>query len=105
MELQVMCTACEGTGVYIGFAEKEGASVVCSCCRGKGWVMKSYTPFTERRMREGVKTVASRNQGIVLAPGIDHGEITYEEFLAGKMPSDDKELYPRVTGKPSPYFD
>lgn len=99
MKLIVMCKACAGTGVYVGMGEKNGASIVCSRCRGSGAVEEDYTPFTTRYIRDGVKTVASRSHGIVIAPGTDRGEVSYEAFLAGQMPVDDDELYERVTGK------
>lgn len=99
MKLHIECPSCGGTGVYVGFTEKNGASVVCSTCRGTGGVDREYVPFTQRKVRTGIRTVVLRNHGIVLAPGMDLGEVTYEEFVAGKMPTDDSELYERITGK------
>lgn len=98
--MKVKCGSCGGTGVYVGFAEKEGASVVCSSCGGTGG--REYTPppeFTGRVTREGIKTVATHNHGITIAPGMDRGEISYEDFLAGKMPTNDDTLYERYTGE------
>lgn len=102
----VDCGSCGGTGVYVGFAEKDGASVVCSSCKGTG--AREFTappPFSGRKRREGVKTVASKNHGIVIAPGMDKGEVSYEDFVAGTMPTNDAGLYERYTGKPERVYE
>jgi len=36
IELDIVCQSCDGTGLYKGFAEKDGAAVVCSRCDGTG---------------------------------------------------------------------
>lgn len=96
----VDCKQCDGTGVYVGFAEKEGSAVVCYCCKGTGAVEFTAPPsFNGRKRRDGVKTVSFKNQGVVLAPGIDRGEVSYEAFLNGAMPTLDEGLYERTTGK------
>lgn len=99
MRLHVECSSCGGTGVYAGSAEQNGVAVVCSTCKGTGGVDKEFVLFASRQRREGVKTVALRNHGVVLAPGLDQGEISYEAFLAGEMPTDDAGINERLTGK------
>lgn len=79
------CKSCSGTGVYKGFAEPEGVGVVCLQCSGTGCDEISYTPFTERKRRKGIRVV---RQGSFLATGVGPvgGEVSYEEFLNGRMP-------------------
>jgi len=38
LEGECECSACKGTGLYVGMAEREGAAVVCSRCKGTGKV-------------------------------------------------------------------
>jgi hypothetical protein len=84
----VYCKACEGTGLYVGLAERKGAAVVCSSCDGTGAVeYNPPTPFKQRRFRDNVTSVSQANSGKVLEPGVDLGAISYEDFLAGKMPA------------------
>lgn len=74
--------------------------MICSECNGTGAREHVPTPpFKGRVRREGIRTVATRSHGIVIEPGIDLGEVSYEDFLAGKMPTDDATLYERYTGK------
>lgn len=47
--LDVVCAACDGTGLYIGMGERNGAAVVCSRCDGSGKAVLTYEPFTERK--------------------------------------------------------
>jgi hypothetical protein len=56
--LDVMCSACSGTGLYIGMGEKGGAAVVCRTCDGTGKDTLTYVPFTARnRTPRSVKSV------------------------------------------------
>jgi hypothetical protein len=96
MKFHVECSACDGTGVYVGNYEKDGASVVCNRCAGTGGIEETYTVFTERKRHEGVKTVAFRGGFFPIRPGDDWGEVTYEEFLAGKMPTPDNGYWKRL---------
>ena len=85
------CKACKGTGLYVGVAEKEGAAVVCRNCDGSGSMEVDITPppaFKGRRIRDGVKTVSQANNGYYLKPGVDLGAVSYDDFLAGKLPSE-----------------
>lgn len=96
VEVDVECSSCGGTGVYVGFAEKDGIAVVCSTCSGAGhYIKKNLLWSGVRRIRDKVTMVVYQNVGVVLEPGIDPHEITYEEFLAGKMPqvSTKEEVY------------
>lgn len=57
MKVKTQCHACEGTGIYVGFAEKNGAGVVCTTCNGTGMKVIKYTPFSGRVERKDVKRV------------------------------------------------
>ena len=52
----VVCHSCDGTGLYQGFAEKDGCAVICSSCDGKGGVeiKHVYERFTKRKKKKGV---------------------------------------------------
>lgn len=86
--VEAECSACRGTGVYHGFAEPDGVGVVCLTCKGTGAMKLHYSPFTGRKTRKDIKTVRL-SSGTFIATGIGPcvGSVTYEEFLAGKMPS------------------
>ena len=81
------CSSCRGTGLYQGFCEAKGTAVVCLGCDGTGCATVSYTPFTKRHGKRGIKTVY-RSFGTFIATGVGKvGEsVTYAEFQQGKMP-------------------
>lgn len=85
MKLIVNCRSCRGTGVYRGMAERNGFAVICHTCDGTGAEIIEYIPFTQRVVRDDVKTVGVAN-GFIRSS--DPNEVTYEEFLNGKMPKD-----------------
>ena len=87
LKVEAECYDCGGTGVYCGMAEPKGVGVVCLSCNGSGKIMISYNPFNGRKKRADVKVVRlSRGSFIPLGCGPTGGQITYEEFVAGKMP-------------------
>jgi len=105
IKLKIECQSCNGTGVFQGMAEKSGASVVCHTCKGTGCedYRFTYTPFTKRKEKEGVKRVFITGYGycvgtkpITLDNGIfvDFSKegVSYEEFLSGKMPEHIKHM-------------
>lgn len=85
--MKTECEACNGTGIYRGFAEPQGVGVVCLQCNGTGCEEIRYKPFKMRKTRRDVKTVR-RSRGTFLATGVGPAgrEVTYQEFLNGKMP-------------------
>ena len=87
MSVKAECAACDGSGVYHGFAEPRGVGVVCVECKGTGCREISYTPFTERKRRTDIRTV-QRSRGSFIATGVGPrgSAISYEEFLNGRMP-------------------
>lgn len=83
------CNSCGGTGLYVGFAERDGAAVVCSSCNGKGWEEFFYTEFTERKLKEGVTRVFQTNVGVLIGQNStfklsDFGGMPLEYWLSGK---------------------
>ena len=84
------CLGCDGTGLYIGRAERDGVAVVCRECRGTGKreCRIEYEEFVGRERRPNVERVVQVN------PGVRMGEVngstawvggmTYEDWLAGK---------------------
>lgn len=102
--LTIECTSCNGTGLYIGMAEKDGAAVICFKCKGSGQVNFTYRPFTGRKQRDDVVRVfkgsfgfmhyasnVMQDDGFVLA--FASAGCTYEEWLNGVEPKPMKELY------------
>jgi hypothetical protein len=85
------CNSCKGTGLYHGFCEANGEAVVCLGCDGTGCATITYTPFTKRHGKRGIKVVR-RSRGTFIATGVGgHGEsVTYAEFQEGKMPKGGK---------------
>lgn len=99
IKLKIECQECGGTGVYQGFAERDGAGVICNCCRGSGCEHYEfeYKKFKGRKKSDKIKRVFISGYGycvgikpVTLDNGIfvDFSKegVSYKEFLAGKMP-------------------
>ena len=99
IEMDIECQSCNGTGVYVGMGERDGAAVVCRRCSGTGKFKYSFTykDFTGLKKREDVTRVYLDGYGYCLAPKkIDFDKVgwvdltkegvSYEEFLEGKRP-------------------
>ena len=84
--VKAVCTSCGGTGLYTGFCEEKGHPVVCRSCKGTGCMEISYEPFIERKIITGVKSV-SLSQGSCIVTGVGKigKEVSYEDFLEGKL--------------------
>ena len=83
-EVQAQCSSCDGSGLYSGMAERDGAAVVCSRCKGTGEITLTleWKKFTGRKKpQERVRRVYECNPGIVIGEGNGN---TLEEF--GGMP-------------------
>lgn len=80
--IQCECNACHGTGLYSGFAEAKGTAVVCLGCAGTGAATVSWTSYSGRKKKAGIKSV-SRSQGRSIATGVGAaGEaMTYAQFV------------------------
>ena len=86
--VKAVCSACDGTGLYRGFAEAKREAVVCLDCRGTGCVELSYVPFVQRKERSDVEMVyLSRGALIVTGVGKRGSPVTYAAFRDGKMPA------------------
>lgn len=104
-ECKIECQSCGGTGLYVGMAERDGAAVVCSHCKGTGCYNHKFTyiSFTERVRRDDVRRVFKTSCGFVHTPEdiVFEGEdikfsqsgASYEEWLIGKSPLPMKTLY------------
>lgn len=105
IKMKIECPYCEGTGVYVGMGERDGAAVVCIRCEGTGsYEYKyQYNEFAGRKKRKDVTRVFLSGYGycvgvteVILDNGVrvDFSKegITYEEFLGGKMPKHIKHL-------------
>lgn len=88
----VVCTACGGTGLYKGLAERGTCAVVCHRCNGTGAVQQTFEIFQERKRRPNVTKVYKDSCGYVHNETLDGG-CTYEEFLAGVEPAPVKTIY------------
>lgn len=105
IEIDVQCPSCNGTGVYIGMAERSGAAVICNNCNGTGkyHYKYSYEEFAGIKKREDIKRVYKSGYGFEIALGelyfknigsVDMNKegVSYDEFLDGKMPDHIKML-------------
>ena len=93
--IKIECPSCNGTGVYVGMGERDGAAVVCSACRGSGAKDFSYTPFTKRKMKKGVVRVYRSSGFVISAVDTEVGGkllpfskfgCSYDEWLDGAKP-------------------
>jgi len=89
IEFDEQCKSCNGTGLYIGMAEKDGAAIVCHNCKGTGCnhVKIEYESFTNRK-RNKVKWVYETNPGFGVGNGngykfSDFGGMSIEEWEGG----------------------
>ena len=97
MKVKVNCKSCGATGLYIGLAERDGAAVICTNCRGTGYQTIEEELFSERKLRDDVERVYTDGFGFVISskdvttkdgshyPFSQFG-CTYEEWLQGKEP-------------------
>ena len=92
VRMDVNCPSCNATGIYKGHAEGRGIGVVCLTCDGKGYIQKEvlgdYKFYIGRKKRKDVDAVfLSKGRKLCWGP---YGEsVTYREFLAGKMPTEE----------------
>ena len=90
IQFDQQCPECDGTGLYVGFAERNGSAVVCSGCNGAGnrETRIEYEEAGPRKQRLGVLRVLHTNPGIKVSTSNgnsleEFGGITYEEWLKG----------------------
>lgn len=84
--LYIRCENCRGTGLYVGMAERDGAAIVCHGCKGTGGVLRTFTLFAKRELRDDVTRVYQRGCGFVIGvnPGVcglsDFGGVPFAEW-------------------------
>ena len=92
IEFDQQCGVCGGTGVYVGYAERDGAAVVCQECKGTGrhHYRHEYDDFEGRVRRAGVEHVVRVDPGVGIDRGrngerqfSDFGGMDYESWFAG----------------------
>lgn len=51
LEYDRVCKSCDGTGLYIGMGERDGAAVICHSCKGTGCehIIETYQTFEGRK--------------------------------------------------------
>lgn len=97
MRIDIECSACNGTGLYVGMCERDGSAVICSTCRGTGCVQFTYATFYSRNSRLDVERVYKSSQGFCISAKdvtSDKGRllpfsqagVSYSEWLNGKEP-------------------
>lgn len=74
------CSACRGTGLYVGFAEGNQEAVICLDCSGSGAKDISYTPYAGRKVRSDVRTVRQSRGRMLFSCGGGGSAMTYKEF-------------------------
>lgn len=85
-KIEAQCSSCNGSGLYSGMAESGDLAVVCSRCDGSGKMTITYTPFTGRKKRRGIKRVILTNTGYKLnAELVGSYGLTYKEWWDGKL--------------------
>lgn len=99
IEMDIECSSCSGTGVYVGIGERGGAGVVCYHCKGTGkyHYSFSYNEFIGRKIRSDITRVYTSSYGYVIAPekniningkNVDLSKegVAYSDFCKGEMP-------------------
>jgi len=91
LEFDCICTKCNGTGLYVGRGERDGAAVVCHACdKGKVHRVIEYDDYEGQVKRDDVRRVLKANPGICVGEnkeeGLkleDFGGMPYEDWFAG----------------------
>jgi len=86
IEFDEKCQSCNGTGLYVGMAERDGFAVVCYRCEGTGKFrfVHEYENFDVKSFLPNVSKVVECNPGIILGGDLDFGGMSYLEWLSGK---------------------
>lgn len=104
-KVDAVCKSCDGTGLYQGIGERDGAAVVCTRCDGTGCatIKINFERFTKRKMTDKVKRVYGNGSGYCIScedVTTEDGRlfefskegVSYEEWLQGKQPGPIKTL-------------
>ena len=100
MKVKEGCGSCGATGIYRGFAEPPGVGVICGHCGGVGFNEKDASAVAPKNIVEGRKRCDdvrrvhwSRGAAFATGVGPTRHSVSYEEFLAGKLPRRESEGY------------
>jgi len=106
LNIEAKCELCDGTGLYVGMAERKGAAVICHTCNGTGKVnqKKIFKKFKSKSKRKDVKRVFSSACGyIISAEDVTTNEgitiefskcgCSYDEWLKGETPKPIEDLH------------
>lgn len=97
ISLDIVCQSCDGTGLYVGRAERDGASVVCHRCTGSGKYAYrfEYEPFESRRPAPDGVTRVHVARGYVLSPQHPQcdGGVPVSDYEPGMAVPADESLY------------
>lgn len=86
IEYDRMCASCSGTGIYVGYAERDGAGIICRACHGTGCchIRIEYDDFVKRMRRTDVMRVQSVNPGVIVGGEIaEFGGLPYDDWISG----------------------
>lgn len=91
--VKAQCPICEGTGIC-GYTSDSndtfyGIGVICSTCDGRGMKKIDYVPFKQRKLRSNITEVCLgdiNQKTIEPVYTVIGSNVSYKEFLAGKMP-------------------
>ena len=91
IEFDEVCKSCEGTGLYVGFAERDKSAVICHTCKGTGChhFKHEYEEFEAKTPKCNVERVFEVNPGIVIGAGEgleleDFGGMSFAHWFIGK---------------------
>jgi len=74
------CPACGGTGLYSGMCEGPGKAVICVDCEGTGAYEFTYTEYTGRHTKRGIKEIRKSRGRTLFSCGGEEESMTYKEF-------------------------
>lgn len=83
LSVRAECDACNGTGVYKGYYERQLQARQCRDCNGKGWKVHHLWQFTGRRVRPGISSVIMRSGNEV--PYVDFQKSVHEDYEGGEL--------------------
>jgi len=86
VKVEVDCPTCHASGIYRGLTTPPLIGEVCKKCKGTGKEVFEYTPFTGRKIREGIQVVCRDSYGKPIGERTGREDITYLRFLAGEFP-------------------
>jgi hypothetical protein len=106
IDIEIQCTSCDGTGLYIGMAEKDGAAVICSTCKGTGksTFKRTFAKYHGRVRRDDVDRVYQTAGGYVIGSKnfetpdkktirFAESGVAYEEWFRGAKPLPIEDLH------------